>query len=384
MILTIYDTHDGQQKALVHEHDIGGSLLRLTNRRVTHYCILAWAPSSEALLFCMQGLFHVMRFHTLEQGNDFVTVGPILIRPNDCLEAPEGLYRAKWVHPDKLSRLVLPATGWMPGNFVMVSGSPTPSRVAEGSAIRNPKSDLFLISLDGSILGQWRSSDGGASQRSPSDYSWPSKAVEDAWMSSQHLLEPIWSQGVPGLLQPHDLLIARLSDKMDSGIGLGLQPLHGVELSPCGNMMLAAPPHYSPKGAPHRPFCTLLVWDKQRLEMVRHATKLPSWQKLAWHPAASIHPFLAMIVNGDVLLVDCRSPKSPMRWYSSDLYKDRYPHMYEAPWDSLAWTPDGTKILLVSRKRITAIEFLPSPPPKPVHKNKAWQGLQTKLQKLLL
>lgn len=52
-------------------------------------------------------------------------------------------------------------------------------------------------------------------------------------------------------------------------------------------------------------------------------------------------------------------------------------------WDCIAWSPDGTKLMLVTQVHASALvvlEFVPSMVAKPAAPQFTWQGMSTKIQ----
>lgn len=142
------------------------------------------------------------------------------------------------------------------------------------------------------------------------------------------MLDPVWTHGHPALLQPHHPSTALLSNLVDSRLGLAFQPIHDLEMSPCGEMIIAAPATARQQlelpvhtYCQEKDSCTQLVWEKLRLKMVRHETKLPPWSRFALHPVAGCHPHFAMATKfGDVLIVDGEHTGNAMRWSFKELY----------------------------------------------------------------
>lgn len=328
-----------------------------------HY-MLHWGPTSKMLVYCMNNLYHIFQVASSESVSTSV-------QPCDLRNGHSRVLR------DDLNSFVglddaLPAIGWIAdGRVVVVMG--------QVAGLPEDAAFLFALHMDGTVIARWEFQAAWQTGRRLPDLSerwWNGLALSNAllaeWASGKHLLEPVWSQGLPGVLRPGDPCMALMSSRVKSSMGFVPDILGNAELSPCGTIMLLAPPeqdkYMNPKSSRPAAFCTQLLWDGNRQRMVPHATTLPAWNRFAWHPAVGFCCMFAMAVDkGDVFLVDARSSTQLSRWpfkQLSPLRSREYP-ILDTPWNHLAWAPDGTKLFLAGntgRGRLAVIDLLQDNP----------------------
>ena len=146
MVLVVYNTSNGQRVASVHELEDHVIMAGRHRINVAQYCILAWSPTAEGLLFCMRGAYHILDLST---GNYTITQ----VQHSNGLYSPEGS-SPTWVHNPRL-----PAYGWMSGSTLMVEGPPMQPDWSAFTMSNKPEG-IFLIDLAGCILKTWRKSAG--------------------------------------------------------------------------------------------------------------------------------------------------------------------------------------------------------------------------------
>ena len=346
----------------------------------------------------MQGSYHIL---TLPAGKWVTTNVQPATHEWAGRPGPPGL---SWLHNP-----TLPAFGWMSDSSVLVEGHfvPPASRSPSGPKIGSGMD--YLISLDGCHMhfNAWQMSScwlRDVNQRHSSRmharasydfhgmprFVFRSPAAVHAWSSTDHVLGLVWAHGHPSLFQAHSAMIALLSSQVDSKIGLAFQPCDGLEMSPCGRIIIAAPPPPTPDAPYQQQFCTQLIWDEQCQQMVRHETKLPDWKRFAWHPAANSQPYFVMArEKNDILLVDAKHPDNFKRWRYNDFYglpaETRHICLDADGWDVVSWSPDGTKLVFVAHQCATIVEFnVPklTTPEIPAAKPRVWRGMRTKFQNL--
>ena len=289
-MLAVYDTGSGKKLATFSDRLQGPT-------RMYYQHLLVWSPCSDRLLCTRTGSYYVLELLT---GHGF----HIWIRPRPSFELRDATVQC----------------GWMPcGQAVLVMGQQTWQ--GQSHAGHNQVS-LFAVHMDVSIMSEWPCVAGWQTvhqahicQESQVNHPSWRRANLAAWELSQHPLEPTLSQGIAGLLQPHDHLTALISSHVDSQLGLDFQTFdgcrgwtwHSYPSDTCTTSLQATTPKLSPNGkllvlAPvvaellgraqlasnpaYGQHCAHLVWDAAQQKIKRQVTTWPAWTCFAWHPAA--------------------------------------------------------------------------------------------------
>ena len=377
MMLAIYDARSGLRLAAFSDQ-----VDRHTPAPASTYlpCLIVWSTLCDRLLWSRKDSYYV---HELLTGYGF----PIWIEPR----------------PSSNSKDASVECGWMPcGQVALVVGRQVCQQV---SVSGQAQVSVLAVSMDGSIISSWICLSGWQTtpqlcgcSASLEDHPKLKSVMEFAWGTRRHPLEPIWSRGIAGLLQPHDHLTALISSQINSHLGLGF-PTHDrciywddwarphcrrasawqtctPKLSPNGQLLVLAPCEPEPTWArqhmhalpeqAHGQRCSHLVWNAAQQQMEQHITSWPAWTCFAWHPAANFTSTYAVgLMDGRILVADARNSAAPVRsWSYAALRKlkwhparamqalragrgDRYPQIaIDGPciWDCIAWSPDGTKL----------------------------------------